>query len=88
MSEYNIFNGWDDKPDAPYFKILDEWFSSSIYEGIARDADVGCKDSIEAMDKINGYLDSAAFHLNTGKSRQRIDYELSQFADYVKEYLN
>ena len=54
---------------------------------MVRDADLGCKDSIQAVDKISSYLDSAHFHLNNGSSKQRIDYELKQFADHVEEYL-
>ena len=79
---------WRDPSDEPpaEFVVLDKWFESGMYERIARDATLGCRDSKELIKKIDLFLDSAQFHLKRD-DKQRIDYELKQLTALVQDFI-
>lgn len=66
--------------------IMDRWFNSTQWQDVKNDADKDDTDSIELLETINGHLESIIFHTHNGSPGDRIDYEVSYFAELCDDF--
>ena len=87
MNEYTN-QSWDDQrgDDGHGLRVLDNWFSSSMWKNICNHADNGDDDSLEVMEVISSLLCSMVFHLENNSSRTRVDYEIHQLKKYIARF--
>ena len=75
----------------PGIYLLDALLESKKYQQLATEADLGHAPALKKMDEISGSLQSLVFYLEATEvghaDDDRVNYELAQFQELVKDYL-
>ena len=79
---------YDNEPDDnPDVEFLDQFISSDVYKTICHDADNGDMDSVELIDEIALHLDSIMWLIEHDSDKDRVDYDLRSFRNFVADFL-
>ena len=81
-------NNWKDDPygmdDLDY---INAWLDSDLFTEVCKDAENGDEDSEEVLDTIQFMMENLQFHLDNNTHRKRIDVELHNIKQYMKEWV-
>lgn len=78
---------YDDRPkDLLAMEQIHKFVSSETYNVICREADEGCEDSIDVLERVSDMMGSLCFHLENKSSGTRIAYECEQIQKFVNSW--
>lgn len=78
----HMFGHWSDQS----LRTIDNWFSSSYWKQVCDRGDQGCTASLELMQRVSDMLNSLIFHLSNESGDARVQYELKQFDNLLKQF--